>query len=187
YNKRAKFGEIHGSNNPVFEFRERKKSSPKETVSVCLCVCVCVCSCSFRGHPLSASQKAGSLGSDGGSSSQSTVSCGAAGISHSFTVALNAYIERGIRLRQERALEQWTHTRMDALDSSSSQPPLGPQLSSAISRWILYGTVVPSVHVTPNGTHRHHHHHQYATHSVASHYHRPLVRKPSYRRKMSST
>ncbi|XP_040162709.1 pantothenate kinase 3 isoform X1 [Anopheles arabiensis] len=76
---------------------------------------------------------------------------------------------------------------MDALDSSSSQPPLGPQLSSAISRWILYGTVVPSVHVTPNGTHRHHHHHQYATHSVASHYHRPLVRKPSYRRKMSST
>uniref|UniRef100_A0A182XKR4 pantothenate kinase n=1 Tax=Anopheles quadriannulatus TaxID=34691 RepID=A0A182XKR4_ANOQN len=102
-------------------------------------------------------------------------------------VALNAYIERGIRLRQERALEQWTHTRMDALDSSSNQPPLGPQLSSAISRWILYGTVVPSVHVTPNGTHRHHHHHQYATHSVASHYHRPLVRKPSYRRKMSST
>uniref|UniRef100_A0A182PC53 pantothenate kinase n=1 Tax=Anopheles epiroticus TaxID=199890 RepID=A0A182PC53_9DIPT len=87
-------------------------------------------------------------------------------------VALNAYIERGIRLRQERALEQWTRT--DALDSG----PLCSQLSSAVSRWILYGTVVPSV-PTSSG------HRQYAAHSMPHHHYRPLGRKP--RRKMSST
>uniref|UniRef100_A0A182T2M8 Uncharacterized protein n=1 Tax=Anopheles maculatus TaxID=74869 RepID=A0A182T2M8_9DIPT len=87
-------------------------------------------------------------------------------------VALNACIERGIRLRQERALEQWTRT--DTLDT------LGPSLSSTVTRWLLYGTVVPSVHSSINQ------HRQYSSvHSTTSHNRHTVRRLP--RRKMSST
>uniref|UniRef100_A0A182WEE9 pantothenate kinase n=1 Tax=Anopheles minimus TaxID=112268 RepID=A0A182WEE9_9DIPT len=86
-----------------------------------------------------------------------------------YEVALNACIERGIRLRQERALERWTRT--DALDN------LGLQLSSTVTRWLLYGTVVPSV-LSSQYQHR-----QYSAHSAP--HNRHLVRK--LRRKMSST
>uniref|UniRef100_A0A182NPN0 pantothenate kinase n=1 Tax=Anopheles dirus TaxID=7168 RepID=A0A182NPN0_9DIPT len=82
-------------------------------------------------------------------------------------VALNASIERGIRLQQERALEKCRRTRN-----------LCPVLASAVTRWILSGTVVPSIRSSSSRCPCRH---------VSGHAAVRMPRLQQPRRKMSST